>query len=53
MLLIIETGMEVQLLDITRKKETSREIWLKQYLEREVQPHDLLYIGGPVYMLDI
>lgn len=46
---MIEKGMEVQLLDITRKKEISREIWLKEYLEREVQPHDLLCIGGPIY----
>jgi len=46
---MIDKGMEVQLLDITRKKEISRESWLKEYLEREVQPHDLLCIGGPVY----
>jgi ferredoxin/flavodoxin len=46
---MIEKGMEVQLLDVTRKKEINRENWLREYLEREVKQHDLLCIGGPVY----
>lgn len=46
---MIEKGIEVQLLDVTKKKEINRENWLKEYLEREVEPHDLLCIGGPVY----
>lgn len=44
-----DKGMEVQLVNLTGKKELSRELWLKEYLERVVMEHDLLCIGGPVY----
>lgn len=46
---MIEQGMEVQLINVTGKKEIFRGNALKEYLEREVLPHDLICIGGPVY----
>ena len=46
---MIEKGMEVQLINVTGKKEIFRDNALKLFLKREVLPHDLICIGSPVY----
>jgi len=46
---MLEKGMEVQLLNVTGKRVILKEDSLKEYLNLEVQPHDLICIGGPVY----
>ncbi len=46
---MIDRGMQVQLLDITRNETVFRENKMAQYLEENVEPHDLICVGGPVY----
>lgn len=46
---MIDRGMQVQLLDITKNKTIFRENKMVQYLEENVEPHDLICVGGPVY----
>ena len=46
---MIDKGMQVQLLDITRNKRVFRENKLGQYLKEKIEPHDLICVGGPVY----
>ena len=42
-------GMQVQLLDITRDKSIFSENKMAQYLDENIEPHDLICVGGPVY----
>ena len=44
-----DKDMQVQLLDITRNKKIFRENKMEQYLRENVEPHDLICVGGPVY----
>lgn len=47
--IMLERGIEAQLLNITGKEKIFREDHLSEYLDREVKEHDIICIGGPVY----
>jgi len=42
-------GTSVQLLDITRRHDLFAEGGFTEFLREEVEPHDVLCVGGPVY----
>ncbi len=44
-----EQGMKVQLLNITRQEEVFKHNKVRDYLLKNVERHDVLCIGGPVY----
>jgi ferredoxin/flavodoxin len=44
-----ENDARVQLLDTTRRHDLFRERGFARFLRSEVEPHDVLCVGGPVY----
>ena len=43
-------GATVQLVDFTRREELADNDSIAAYLEKVVKPHDILVIGGPIYV---
>ncbi|HBE79263.1 MAG TPA: 4Fe-4S ferredoxin [Firmicutes bacterium] len=46
---LVKQENEVQLLDITRNREIFKTGGFKDFLDKQLEEHDLLCIGGPVY----
>ncbi len=44
-----DEGAAVQLLDVTRRRDLLGQAGWSERLQEEVEPHDVLCIGGPVY----
>jgi len=46
---LLREKADVQLLDVTRRRDLLAEVGSREHLREEVEPHDVLCIGGPVY----